>query len=333
MKVRILAFSDQGLELAQRLAVALQGSAQRCGGQTTLAGWTAQAFADADALVFVGAAGIAVRAIAPHIKSKVCDPAVVVVDECARFAVPVLSGHLGGANHLARRIGAICGAVPVITTATDANGLFAVDEWAKKQGCRIGNPQKIKTVSGKLLRGETVRVKSAWPIQGDPPYHVVQTDGDCDVLVDIKKYPDPDALCVVPKIAVLGVGCRRGTDRDTLEKEFHSFLDMYSVWEEAIALVCSIDLKKEEQGLIEFCMVHHFKFETLSANELNRINGEFSASAFVQSVTGVDNVCERSALAGCGESGSLFVKKYANNGITMALAIRPFVPDWSFYDE
>ena len=103
----------------------------------------ARQFAGSDALVFVGAVGIAVRAIAPHCQSKAQDPAVVVLDECGRFAVPILSGHLGGANDLARALAAVCGAVPVITTATDANGLFAVDEWAKAQGCAALEPERI----------------------------------------------------------------------------------------------------------------------------------------------------------------------------------------------
>ena len=112
-----LAFTDTGLALARRLADALPGSVDRCGsGGVSLAGWTALQFAQSDALVFVGAVGIAVRAIAPHCRSKASDPAVVVLDECGRFAVPVLSGHLGGANDLARALAAVCGAVPVITT-------------------------------------------------------------------------------------------------------------------------------------------------------------------------------------------------------------------------
>ena len=133
-----LAFTDTGLALARRLADALPGSVDRCGsGGVSLAGWTALQFAQSDALVFVGAVGIAVRAIAPHCRSKASDPAVVVLDECGRFAVPVLSGHLGGANNLARALAAVCGAVPVITTATDAHGIFAVDEWAKHQNCTV----------------------------------------------------------------------------------------------------------------------------------------------------------------------------------------------------
>ena len=104
-----LAFTDTGLALARRLADALPGSVDRCGsGGVSLAGWTALQFAQSDALVFVGAVGIAVRAIAPHCRSKASDPAVVVLDECGRFAVPVLSGHLGGASQRARELMLLC---------------------------------------------------------------------------------------------------------------------------------------------------------------------------------------------------------------------------------
>ena len=162
-----LAFTDTGLALARRLADALPGSVDRCGsGGVSLAGWTALQFAQSDALVFVGAVGIAVRAIAPHCRSKASDPAVVVLDECGRFAVPVLSGHLGGANNLARALAAVCGAVPVITTATDAHGIFAVDEWAKHQNCTVLEAERIKHVSSKLLAGQSVRFAAEFPVQG-----------------------------------------------------------------------------------------------------------------------------------------------------------------------
>ena len=165
-----LAFTEKGMALAHRLARALPGSVSRCGaGGVRLAEWTSTQFAQADALIFVGAVGIAVRAIAPHCKSKATDPAVVVLDECGRFAVPLLSGHLGGANALARALAEACGAIPVITTATDANGVFAVDEWAKAQGCAVLEPERIKLVSGALLAGHTVRLASDWPVQGTSP--------------------------------------------------------------------------------------------------------------------------------------------------------------------
>ena len=151
-----LAFTAKGEALAHRLAEALPGSVSRCGGDVTLKGWTAEHFAQNEALIFVGAVGIAVRAIAPHCRSKAADPAVVVVDEGGNFAVPLLSGHLGGANALARALAKACGAVPVITTATDVNGLFAVDLWAKAQNCAVLEPERIKRVSGALLAGQTV---------------------------------------------------------------------------------------------------------------------------------------------------------------------------------
>ena len=134
MTCAYLAFTSKGLALARKLAAAQPGDVARSGENgVTLANWTAAQFAQSDAIVFVGAVGIAVRAIAPHCRSKATDPAVVVLDECGRFAIPLLSGHLGGANDLARRLAKAYGAVPVITTATDANGVFAVDEWAKHQ--------------------------------------------------------------------------------------------------------------------------------------------------------------------------------------------------------
>ena len=157
-----LAFTEKGLALAQKLASALPGAVARCGhGGPGLADWTAEQFAHADALIFVGAVGIAVRAIAPHCRSKAVDPAVVVLDECGHFAVPILSGHLGGANDLARALAAVCGAVPVITTATDANGVFAVDAWARHQNCAVLEPGRIKRVSSRLLAGGPVRYRSA----------------------------------------------------------------------------------------------------------------------------------------------------------------------------
>ncbi len=147
------AFTDTGLALAKRLAAPCPAALPGAGRMAFLAEWASAQFAQSDALIFVGAAGIAVRAIAPHCKSKAADPAVVVLDECGRFAVPILSGHLGGANDLARAIATVCGAVPVITTATDAHGIFAVDEWAKHQNCMVLEPERIKQVSSNLLAG------------------------------------------------------------------------------------------------------------------------------------------------------------------------------------
>ena len=269
-----LAFTAKGEALAHRLAEALPGSVSRCGGDVTLKGWTAEHFAQDEALIFVGAVGIAVRAIAPHCRSKAADPAVVVVDEGGNFAVPLLSGHLGGANALARALAKACGAVPVITTATDVNGLFAVDLWAKAQNCAVLEPERIKRVSGTLLAGQTVRYWSPWPVAGETPAGVEKTDAPEAADFALTLTPQGGALHLVPRIGVLGVGCRRGT----------------------------------------------------TAQQLRGVAGDFTPSDFVRSVTGVDNVCERSAVKASG--GTLLLPKTAGGGVTLALAVRPFAPDW-----
>ena len=332
MKLRYLAFSDRGEALAVRLAEALGGEASRCGRPLSLTEWTRDAFSQGRGLVFVGAVGIAVRAIAPFVTSKVSDPAVVVVDECGRFAVPILSGHLGGANDLARDIAAACGAVAVVTTATDANGVFAVDEWARRQGCRVLDPGKIKEVSSAVLAGKTVRVFSHWPIEGDCPIGVALAENreGCDVRLDFR-VSEGDALQLVPRVLTLGIGCRRGTPREALEGAFAALLARSGVYAEAIYAAASIDLKWEEAGLLAFCEAHGWPCRFYSAGELEAAPGAFTSSGFVKEVTGVDNVCERSAVLSSG--GTLYWKKSAGNGVTMALAQRPYAPDWRWRND
>ncbi len=327
MNCAYLAFTAKGLALAQQLAQTCPGSVSRCGlGGVTLAGWTAQQFAAADALVFVGAAGIAVRAIAPHCQSKATDPAVVVLDECGRFAVPLLSGHLGGANDLACRLAAACGAVPVITTATDANGLFAVDEWAKKQNCAVWETPRIKLVSGALLAGKTVRYASPWAIAGTPPAGVAEAEEPSGADFALTMTPQGNALHLIPRIGVLGVGCKRGTTAAQLEAAFAAFCADTNLAPVGITAAASIDLKQNEPGLLEFCRSHGWPVSFYSAAQLRAVPGTFSASRFVQGVTGVDNVCERAAVLASG--GTLLLPKYAHTGVTFAAAVRPFAPNW-----
>jgi len=314
-----LAFTDTGLALARRLADALPGSVDRCGsGGVSLAGWTALQFAQSDALVFVGAVGIAVRAIAPHCRSKASDPAVVVLDECGRFAVPVLSGHLGGANNLARALAAVCGAVPVITTATDAHGIFAVDEWAKHQNCTVLEAERIKHVSSKLLAGQSVRFAAEFSVQGTPPAGVdpARTPAEADFALTLS--PAGDALHLVPRIGVLGIGCRRGTCAEQLEAAFADFCARHSLAPACIAAAASIDLKADEAGLLAFCRAQGWPITFYSAEQLRALSGPFTPSPFVQSVTGVDNVCERAAVLASG--GCIRIPKQAGGGVTFALA-------------
>ena len=326
-----LAFTEKGLALAQKLASALPGTVDRCGhGGPGLADWAAEQFAHADALIFVGAVGIAVRAIAPHCRNKAVDPAVVVLDECGHFAVPILSGHLGGANDLARALAAVCGAVPVITTATDANGVFAVDAWARHQNCAVLEPGRIKRVSSRLLAGGPVRYRSEFPIAGQAPAGVVPAGEAERADFALTPFPAGDALHLIPKIGVLGIGCRRGTSAAQLEAAFAQFCAAHGLAAVCITAAASIDLKAHEPGLLEFCRIHGWPVQFYSAAQLQNAPGQFTPSAFVRSVTGVDNVCERAAVQAAG--GTIILPKQAGNGVTFALALRPFAPDWRWQD-
>ena len=156
MRIALTAFTRQGGALARALFRALGEEGHTCSlacprrleealafpeVYERVGDWAGARFADSDALLFVGASGIAVRAIAPYVRDKLTDPAVVSVDEAGRFAVPLLSGHVGGANDLARRVAALTGGEAAVSTATDVNGRFAVDQWAREQGfCLEGRP-------------------------------------------------------------------------------------------------------------------------------------------------------------------------------------------------
>ena len=332
-RIAFVSFTDRGAGLAERLRERFGGTASnaRRDAPFSLAAWTAEAFASAEALVFVGAAGIAVRAIAPHIRSKAADPAVIVADEAGRFVVPILSGHLGGANALARELAAFCGGTAVLTTATDVNNRFAVDEWAKRQNCAVVNPDRIKYVSANILAGKPVSAGGEFSIRRTPPDGVVWTDGPgCDFYCGIRR-PAGTALHLAPKIAVLGAGCRRGTPLETLEAAFLQFLEAENLCAEVVCAVSSIDLKKDEPGLLAFCKAHGWPLKTGSAEVLAAVPGAFTASEFVRRTAGVDNVCERSAVWASG--GVLAVRKRAWNGVTLALALGPYNPDWRWQDE
>ncbi len=326
MKLRLISFTDRGEHLARRLALALNGTADR---GISVSVWVKQYFYTCDALIFVGAAGIAVRSIAPYLKDKAADPAVVVVEERGRYAIPILGGHLGGANDLARKISEVCGAAAVITTATDTEGLFAVDEWAKKQNCAIAETEGIVAVSSHILQGKTVTVTSDWPIAGECPQGVATGENG---MVHLSLITDNKAvLHLVPRIGVLGVGCRQKTSQAVIRQVFERFLIRNRLSRLCISRVCSIDRKAGEPGLISFCLSHNWPFQTFSAGELAEVSGEFSSSSFVAETVGVDNVCERAAVLGSG--GILIAQKFAENGVTMALAAEPYMPDWRWTYE
>lgn len=327
-KVALISFTDRGAEIARSIQTILGGDHTEAKREVSfsLSNWAEQAFGKYTALVFVGAAGIAVRAISPWVRSKAADPAVLCVDEAGRFVIPLLSGHLGGANALAEKLAERLGATAVITTATDLRHAFAVDLWAKKQELAVLQPERIKTVSAKVLQGEQIQITCPWPVAGEPPSGVRLADAG-DVVVDYRPQPGR-ALQLAPRVLYLGIGCRRGTDAEHLETVFQRFCGEKKLLPEAIRGAASIDLKADEPGLLAFCQSHAWPLTCFDAETLASLEGDYSPSEFVKSTVGVDNVCERSAVLASG--GELIEKKYAFDGVTFALALRAPELDWSW---
>ncbi len=335
----------------------------------TLSEWTQKAFSSKSALIFVGAAGIAVRTIAPFVKDKLTDSPVIVVDEKGKFVIPILSGHVGGANELSRLVAGKIGATAVITTATDINDVFSIDVFAVRNHLEIMKKKGIQHVSSKLLRHEVVTI--SFPLErrasisgyvseqedisscisenADVPSDIPENTDvssdiseNADVPSDIPggfiyvKYPprrnidviisdddevlDLAVLPLRPRAKVLGVGCKQGRTCEDIER----IIQECGVQMHEVCAISSIDIKKNEAGLIEFAGKNRLDFVTYTADELMQAEGEFTASEFVKNTVGVDNVCERAAILCAGKNGRLIQKKVAGNGVTLAVAVR----DW-----
>ena len=259
-----LSFTERGRELANRLCTVTGGRADFAGhGGVSLRQWTEEQFAACDVLVFVGAVGICVRAIAPFIRNKTIDPAVLCIDEGGNFVIPLLSGHLGGANAVARRLAALCSAVPVITTATDLNGVFAVDLWAKAQNLAVVNPERIKSVSSKILSGQEIQICCPWPVSGTVPDRVTLSE-EGDVAVGFHD-TERKKLLLAPKTGALGIGCRKNIMPQQLEEAFLRFCAERKLLAESVSTAATIDLKASEPGLLEFINRHGWPLKTYSA--------------------------------------------------------------------
>lgn len=322
------------LESAQK-----KNSSRRVEG--SLREWTKKAFDVYDGLIFVGACGIAVRAIAPFLKDKFTDPAVVVVDEGARFAVSLLSGHVGGANDLCILVAELSGAVPVISTATDLNGRFAVDVFAKKNGLFLLDRRLAKEVSAAILSGKRIPFFSTSPFLDEP-------SGDLKVLESVEKFlqepglkiavseyrlqegseygivservlEQEEILYLVPKTVTVGMGCKRGTKQNHLRAALETSFQKAGIFPEALAGIATIEDKKEEKGLIELANDLEVPFFWYDKEELLALPGEFSHSDFVEQTVGVGCVCERAAVLG-SDGGKLIFQKQAGGGVTIAAA-------------
>ena len=320
LRAAIFCFSDRGAALAERIAGLFPG-ARTVRPRGDLAARTAECFRECDALIFVGAAGIAVRAIAPHVAAKTADPAVIVADDCGRHVVSLLSGHIGGANRLTRQIAARIGAEPVVTTATDVNQRFSIDEWAARRGLSIESMDAAKRFSAEILRRD-LPLTGDFPVDGPLPAGVFPgAEGDVGAAISCyRKHPFAVTALLSPRIVHLGIGCKRGAGAEAIA----AAVDGLNLAPGAIVRAASIDVKAHEPGLLAFCRARGIEIRFYSAAELSAAEGEFTPSEFVKKTVGVDNVCERAAVVSAGPGAKIFIRKTRGDGVTVAAAMQ----DW-----
>ncbi|MDY2637219.1 MAG: cobalamin biosynthesis protein [Phascolarctobacterium sp.] len=348
MEAAIFSFSLRGAELSKRVAALVVDLGYEVHNQT-VAKYAAEAgvegyepdhkaacakdFSRCDLLVFIGATGIAVRTIAPYIQSKLTDPAVISIDECGNFVIPLLAGHIGGANEMARYLAAGIEGQACVTTATDVNGLFAVDEWAARNRMVLCSLAAAKDFAAALVAGEKVGlyVDAGFEVEGSLPKQV-EFNGSLPIgmAITLSKRLAPFRKATVrllPKIVHLGIGCKRNTPLERIEALVLPELERLDLDLRSVAGLASVDLKKDEQGLLAFAKKYQLPARFYLAEELNALEGDFTPSSFVQSVVGVSNVCERSAVKDAG-GGRLALKKTSLNGVTLAIAVEDLVLDF-----
>ncbi|MBI4684243.1 MAG: cobalamin biosynthesis protein [Nitrospirae bacterium] len=343
-KTAIFYITDNGLNLAERLkGLYPEAYISKFKPETITGIWE-----EYRRIIFIMATGIVVRTIAPLIKDKRIDPAVIVLDEKEEYAISLLSGHLGGANKIAREIAGFLGGQAVVTTASDVNNLPAIDLWARENGLIIENWDIIPQVVTRFLNNNTLRIYSEIDIKLSKEFFMVDNPQYADMLITNKKEIGLNVIPVKtgiqkkktkeldscfrrndekqtiyqfylrPKNLIVGIGCNSGTSageiedavkRVLAEKNF-SFLSIHSV--------ATIDIKADEKGLNEFVRAYGFSIKTFAADELNSLKG-IQKSALVFKTTGAYAVAEPAALLASGSNNVLVPKQKIGN-VTVAVA-------------
>lgn len=285
---------------------------------------TGKLFSKMDALIFVMASGIAVRMIAPYLRRKDTDPAVLVLDDQGRWVIPLLSGHLGGANALAHELAVSLGAQAVVTTATDGLGMTAVDMLAVEHRWALTSLEAAKRATAALLEGETIAV-SAWrPLLEELPegYRIVDVGAAVErgwriLATPYTHAPAENEVWVIPRCITLGMGCRKDASYESVSALVFQELSALGLDPRAVSRIASIDLKAAEPALIRLSEELQAPLVTYPAEELAAVASRFTQSQFVRQTTGVGAVSEP---AGCLASGGrCILEKRAGNGVTLSI--------------
>ncbi len=316
-KIVCITFTRNGERLAGEIRAAFHGEVDVLTKETYKA-VLPQCFETCYGIVFLSSTGIAVRLSAPFLQDKAQDPAVVVVDDLGRYAISLVSGHLGGANALAQEIADILGCQPIITTASDGRGFEAVDLFAQRNHLVIDNLKDVKTISAMMVDKQPLTLVSDIPVTWNYPY-LVQQDAAGYVYITSRETVDCEhPYCLLrPRSLNVGIGCRRGKSQkailDAIRQVFHD----HNLSLDSIKTLATVDIKHDEQGLIDAGKTLQCPLKCYSRDEIQQVQHRFAASPLVQSKIGISGVCEPCAyLAG----GELIVDKTIIDGITIAVA-------------
>lgn len=296
-----------------------------------------ESFKKYDYIIFIMATGIVVRSIASYVKDKTVDPAIIVCDEKLKFAISLLSGHIGGANSLCNYISKSLGTIPVITTATDVNEKGALDNLVyslgafenskrdlyKKVNYKLANDEKVYLISDiKIpenfdLRGFIILDKS---LDTDRVKNIVKDD----ILIHISyriytKYQDLENYHkIIPKSTVLGIGCKKNTDIDLMNDIVQNYLKNNNIEPKSIYKIASIDIKKEEKAIKQLAKNFDVDFITFTADEIrnSKYYQDIQENSFVSKITGVNSVSL--ACTKILSDDNIIAQPYKGNGITIA---------------
>ncbi|MFW8601854.1 cobalt-precorrin 5A hydrolase [Desulfobacterota bacterium M19] len=326
MKTAVLALTRGGGELARHLATALNAEIINLEGRS-IKTVIRELWSQYDGFIFIMAAGIVIRIIAPLLHDKKTDPGIVVMDEAGQYAISLLAGHLGGANELAHAAAEAAGGKAVITTSSDTLGLTPLDLWARFQRLRLVKGSFI-TLSAKLVNNGRLKVHLD-NIRGElpPDFEVEDDPALADLIISNRRQPGHAAI-LYPKNIILGIGCNRGVKTKDIEFAVDEICREFNLLRPAIDKIASIDLKADEKGLLDFARRNKLPIFFYSANRLNTVSG-VERSELVHRHTGAYGVAEPAAILNSG-ADHLLCRKKKWRDVTIAIAERPtlITPDY-----
>jgi len=334
-KTSIITITKHGIEIARRIKqkmpeVEIYVPAKHSDGETDINWFSEQStqlvgslFKKYDALICIFSLGAVIRMIGPHLVDKKSDPAVIVIDDRANHVISTLSGHLGGANALARLVASLLGAKPVITTAADVNETIAVDLLGREFGWTIENFENVTKTSAFMVNEEKIAIyqeageKNWWhaPLPKnvnivDNIEHVKSPEFKAGLIISDKAISDPELLgkSVVyrPKSLVVGIGLHWDTSKDVIESGITTVFKEKALSFRSIRNVSSINREAKVKGLQEFSKEHGIPVQIYDKNELASVIVP-NPSTTVQKFEGTPSVSEAGSLL--SSKGELVVPK------------------------